>query len=275
MAGRRSSSFRNRFVLVTGGSSGIGFALAAELLKQGAKVVIVGLHGNAVEDALARLGGRGPGLDAYVCDIAVPEDVERTAAAVVAAHGHPDILVNNAGFATYRTFEQSDAAEIERLLSVNFGGAVRMTKAFLAGMISRRSGQIIMVASIAGRLGITPNAVYCAAKHGMLAWSQCLALELKRFGISVGVICPGRVETSFFDHETFRKRRQRKEAELTVSMPVVVDAIIDTIERRLPLRHVPRYFGLLAWMTRSLGPVVQGKLDKIMLSRIEDLYDRE
>jgi NAD(P)-dependent dehydrogenase (short-subunit alcohol dehydrogenase family) len=248
--------------------------VAAALLQRGAKVIIVGLHGDHVDDALTRLGGRGPRLDGYACDVGVPEDVERTAAAVVAAHGHPDILINNAGFAIYRTFEQSDAPEVERLMNVNLGGAVRVTKAFLAGMIARGSGHIIMVASIAGELRITPNALYCGAKHGMVAWSRCLALELKRFGIQVGVVCPGRVETPFFDHETFRNRQHRKETGLTVPMPVVVDAIIDTIAQRRSLRFVPRYFGLLAWLARAMSPVVQARLDKIMLSRIEDLYRR-
>jgi NAD(P)-dependent dehydrogenase (short-subunit alcohol dehydrogenase family) len=271
----RSSSPENiqgRFFLVTGGSSGIGFALSAELLARGGKVFIVGLQAEGVELALSRLGGRGPNLNGLACDVGVPDNVEQMAGIVLREQGVPDVIVNNAGFATYRTFEQSDANEIERLIGVNFGGAIRVTKAFLAAMIQRRSGQIVNVASIAGALKLTPNGLYCGAKHGMLAWSQCLDLELRRFGISVAVVCPGRVETPFFDHETFRARRHRKETELSVPIPQVVDAIMESIVRRRPLRFVPRYFGLLAWLADTLGPLVQNRLDRLMLSRIEDLY---
>jgi len=266
------NSFHGRFLLVTGGSSGIGFALSRELLARGAKVLIVGLHEDAVELALSRLGGRGPNLEGLACDIGVPDSVERMADVVLRLHGVPDVLINNAGFATYRTFEQSDVSEIERLISVNFGGAVRVTKAFLAAMIQRGSGRIVNVASVAGALGRRPNGLYSACKHGMLAWSQCLGLELRRFGVSVAVVCPGRVETPFFDHETFRSRRYRRETGLSVPMPKVVDAVIDTIVSHRAVRFVPGYFGALAWLAGALGPLVQGRLDRLMLSRIEDLY---
>ena len=269
--GLRGKFFRGKFFLITGGSSGIGFALASELLARGGRIFIVGLHADGVEAALSKLGGRGSNLDGLACDVGSPDSVERMAAAVLRSHGVPDVVVNGAGFATYRTFEQSDMAEVERLLSVNFGGAIRVTKAFLAGMIQRGGGQIVNLASIAAALKMTPNGVYCAAKHGMLAWSQCLALELKRFGVSVSVVCPGRVETPFFDHETFRMRRQRKETELRVPLAGVVDALIETIVRRRAVRFVPRYFGALAWLAGAL-PLVQRRLDRLMLSRIDDLY---
>jgi len=148
-----------------------------------------------------------------------------------------------------------------------------VTKAFLGPMIARRSGQIINVASIAGAMTMTPNAVYGAAKHGMMAWSKCLALETSRFGIHVGVVCPGRVvETCFFEHETFKARTHRRETDLTVPMASVVDGIVDTIVRRRKLRFVPRYLGALAWASNALGPLTRVPLDRLMMSRIEDLY---
>ena len=253
--------FQGRFFLVTGGSSGIGLALSAALLEREAKVFIVGLHPESVESALSRLGGRGQRLDGLACDIGVRDSVEKMAGAVLRDHGVPDVIVNNAGFATYRTFEQSDSAEVERLMDVNFGGAIRVTKEFVAGMIQRRSGQIVNVASVAGALKLTPNGLYCACKHGMLAWSQCLDLELRRYGVSVGVVCPGRVETPFFDHETFRTRRHRKETELSVPMAQVAMAWV-----------LKNPVVALAWLAGALGPPVQNRLDRLMLSRIEDLY---
>jgi uncharacterized protein len=262
----------NKLFVITGGSSGIGLAVAEALVRRGARIVIVGLHTTHVTDAVARLGGPDKGVAGYACDVGVPEDVKAVCAAIVAAHGVPDVLVNNAGFAVYRTFEQSAEEEIERLMSVNFAGAVRVTKAFLGGMIARGSGQIVNISSIAGATLLTPNAVYCAAKHGMVAWSQCLAIEVARFGIDVGIVCPGRVETPFFDHETFRTRTHRKETEWTVPMSTAVEAILDTIDRRRQMRFVPRYLGAIAWAAKAFGPLAQWPLNRLWRARVEAIY---
>jgi len=266
------SDLEGKLVIVTGGTSGIGLALARALHAQRARVIALAHQQAGIDRVLSEFGGPNDRFDAYTCDIAAPDEVSATCNAIVSAHGVPDILVNNAGYATYRTFEQEDANELERLISVNFAGAIRVTHALLNGMIARKGGTIINVASIAGALTITPNALYCGAKHGMMAWSKCLAIETKRFNIHVGVVCPGRVETNFFDHETFRRRAHRKETELTVSMETVIDAILDTIVHRRKVRFVPRHLGLLAWAANAGGPLVQLALDRLLLARIEDIY---
>ena len=182
---------REKLFVITGGSSGIGFALAETLVSRGARVVILSLHKAHVMEAVKRLGGQSSKIGGYVCDIGVPADVTTVSAAVVAAHGIPDVLVNNAGFAVYRTFEQTPDEEIDRLIDVNYAGAIRVTKAFLGGMIEKRRGQIINVASIAGTMTITPNALYTGAKHGMIAWSRCLAIETARFEYTSGSFVRG------------------------------------------------------------------------------------
>ena len=187
-------------------------------------------------------------------------------------HGPPDVLINNAGFAVYRAFEQSDAAEIERLVEVNFAGHIHCTKAMLGGMIARRHGQIVNIASVAGLFTITPNALYGAAKSGIIAWSRALRVELDRYGIGVSVVCPGRVETPFFNHETFKRRKDRRETALTVSMPDVVDAVLDAIRRNREIVVVPGTgAGSLARSTycRS-GFAAQHAL---LRRRVDDLYE--
>ena len=267
------SYFSQKLIVITGGSSGIGLAVAAELKRQNATVVILGDKAPGVEQAVNGLGGRSRRLDGYACDIGIPELVTKVSAEIFAAHGVPDILINNAGYATYRTFEEEDPLEIERLISVNFSGALRTTKAFVRPMIERRSGQIINIGSIASAITMTPNAVYSSAKHGMLAWSKCLAAETARFGIHVAAVCPGRVaETNFFDHETFRQRTFRKETTLTVPMGTVVNGIVRTIVRHRRTCFIPRYLGVVAWAAGALGPLAQRQLDRLMRSRVEDIY---
>ena len=82
-------------------------------------------------------------------------------------------------------------------------------------MITKRRGHIVNIASVAGLFTLTPNAVYGAAKSGIVAWSRALRVELDRYGVGVSVVCPGRVETPFFDHETFKRRKERRETRLT------------------------------------------------------------
>ena len=272
MRRRHEDFFAAKLVVITGGTSGIGLALAHELSRRRAKVVVLADKAESVSRALTELKADNNWVHGYVCDIGVADQVTETCAQIIAQHGVPDILINNAGYAIYRTFEQEDPAEVERLMSVNFGGAVRITKAFINGMVQRRSGHIVNMASIAGVLPLTPCALYGAAKHGMIGWSQCIAPELARFGIDVTVVCPGRVETNFFDHETFRSRPHRKETEATVPLAAVVNGTLDAILRRQRIRYIPRRYGMLAWAYHALGPLVRVPFEKLLRSRVEDLH---
>src|ERR1043165_372555 len=268
----RTESFAGKLVVITGGTSGIGFALARKFLELRARTILIADKPDSVSAALAQLKDEGRAAEGYVCDVGSPDAVRQTCAEISAKHGAPDILINNAGFAIYRTFEQEDPAEVERLMSVNFGGAIRVTKAFLGGMIARRSGHVVNMASIAGAIALTPSGLYSAAKHGLVAWSRTLAPELARFGIDVTVICPGRVETNFFNHETFRARLHRKETEMTIPMDAVVEATLDAILRRQHIRYVPRYYGAVTWAYHAFGPLVRAPLDKLLRSRVESIY---
>ena len=228
---RHNDYFAGKLVVITGGTSGIGFALAKELLNRQARAVVLSDKAATVSSAVEQLAEDSWIVDGYVCDIGSAQSVSEACALVLANMECPDILINSAGFAIYRTFEQEEDAEVERLMSVNFSGTIRVTKAFLCGMIRRGSGQIVNITSIAGSLPLTPCAVYGAAKHGVMGWSRCLVPEVARFGIGVTTVCPGRVKTNFFDHETFQKRPHRKETEMTVSMEAVVKATLDAIRR--------------------------------------------
>jgi NAD(P)-dependent dehydrogenase (short-subunit alcohol dehydrogenase family) len=272
MRRRRDDYFADKLALITGGTSGIGLALAEELSRLKARIIVLADKADTVASAVAQLGGAERGVHGYVCDIGSVESVRDACGRILASHGAPDILINNAGFAIYRTFHQEHPDEVERLMEVNFNGAVRVTKVFLDEMVKRRSGHIVNIASISGMLPLTPNAVYGAAKHGMMGWSRCIAPELARFGIDITVICPGRVKTNFFQHETYHTRLHRKETELTIPMQTVIDATLDAILRRKFIRYVPRYYGFLAWAYHAFGPLVQRPFDKLMRSRVADIY---
>lgn len=278
---RDGSSFAGRRVLVTGGTSGIGFALARAWRERGAVVAIAGRDPASVEPAAAELSRVPPAADGdvapvrgYAADLADAGQTADLAARVLADAGGepPDVLVNNAGFAVYRAFEESSPAEIEALLAVNLLSAVRLTRALLPGMIARRSGAVVNVASIAGRLPLTPCGTYTAAKHGLVAWSECLRGEVARFGVQVNVVCPGRVLTPFFDHETFQRRATRPEARMTVPMDRVVAGTLAAVARNRPVAYIPGHLALFAWAKHALPFAVNPLWNRLVRARIEALY---
>ena len=193
-------------VLITGGSSGIGKHLAANLARQGAHVAIVADDPKKLLDAESELKQLSPAVWSHPCDIAVLDDIRTMARAYREKFGAPDVLVNNAGYAVYYTFEQTPLEEVQRLFQVNLVGAALITREFLPDMIAAGGGDVVMVASIAGRIPMTPCGAYSASKHGLVALAELLRIETARFNVRVQVVCPGRVETDFFSHESFRQR---------------------------------------------------------------------
>ena len=265
----------DKLIVVTGGCSGIGRQLAEDCLALGATVVLVSDRPERLSIATSELRSEYTRVDSRACDVGDSGSVADMCEYVIRQHGCPHILVNNAGFATYRTIEESSLQELERLVDVNFLGAVRCSKGFLPSMIEKRAGTIVNIASVAGRLPMTPNGTYSAAKHALVAWSAALRWELARFGINVNVICPGRVETAFFDHETFAMRAPRAEARFTVPVHSVSQQTIRAIKRNRAITYIPAMLGPAIWMVNAFQPLSGILYRRLMLSRIESAYQRE
>ena len=265
------TQFDQRKVFITGGSSGIGKCLARDFLKLGAYVTIVADDPEKLETTRKELACISSAVDAMVCDIADMDQVQHTVADYLARFGAPDILINNAGYAVYRTFDEMTTQEITRLLTVNFIGACAITSGFLPSMIERKSGNIVVMASIAGCVAMTPCGCYSAAKHGLIAWARTLRAELHRFHIRVHVMCPGRVETDFFLHETFVHRLPRHEAKWTIPVGTVSQATIAAISRNSFLAYVPKWFGPLVWLKNLLPLASDPILQRLMRARVESV----
>lgn len=261
-----------KYILITGGSSGIGKHLAGKLLEYGNRIVIASNNSADLARAVNDLKQISPEIFFYQVDVGSKDSVKSMARSMLQEHGCPDILINNAGFATYRTFEESSIDEIEQLVNVNLLGAMRCTHPFLPAMIARGHGTIVNIASIAGKLVMTPNGVYSASKHGLVAWSEILKYELARFNINVSVICPGRVETAFFDHETFKTRIPRSETQLTIPLEVVTQKIVSSIEKKRFLTFIPSYYGLLIWLINTFSYFSKPLYGRLLSSRINDIY---
>ena len=180
--------------LITGGGHGIGQAIAFALGREGATVVVCGRQSEPLEKTSARLLEMGIKVRHLVVDVADETQVEKLVATTLEAFGRIDILVNNAGVtgptAPVHKVTRSDWDEV---LAVNLTGAFLCAKAVIPHMVERRSGKIINISSIAGKLGYALRSPYSASKWGMLGLSRTLALELGPHNIQVNAICPGPV----------------------------------------------------------------------------------
>jgi short-subunit dehydrogenase len=186
-------------VLVTGASSGIGAVLARTLAQRGHTVGLVGRDAGRTERVLADCHSLGALQSrAWVADLA---DLDRAAEVAVEAWqelGHLDVLVNNAGMPMRRHTTRLEAGEVEDTMCVNFHAPVRMTLVVLPLMLARRTGVVLNVAGLAGRLPAPGEAAYCASKFALCGWSESIAADLWGTGVAVRLVHPGPVDTDFW-----------------------------------------------------------------------------
>jgi NAD(P)-dependent dehydrogenase (short-subunit alcohol dehydrogenase family) len=189
--------FAGRHVLVTGASRGIGWAIAQAFAMRGATLSLAGRDAALLEQRRAALEQQalGAGHTAFSADLADAEAATAMVRHAVAAHGPVDILVNNAGYGASQPFAKMTAEHWNQMLGVNLSGVFHVTRAAIDGMLPRKQGRIINIASTAGLTGYAYVAAYVAAKHGVVGLTRALAREFATQGITVNAVCPGYVDT--------------------------------------------------------------------------------
>ncbi len=192
--------FDGRVVLVTGGSSGIGYATAKAFLEEGAKVAIVGRDAKRLAKAERTLRGSGKVL-AVRGDVSKAPDAKRLVSETAKAFGPIDVLVNNAGIYLSKPVEAITEKEYDAVMDINLKGTFLCTKYVLPSMVRRKRGAIVNVASDSGIVGTAGSSVYCASKGGMVLFTKAVALDHAGHGIRVNAICPGEVETPMLDRD--------------------------------------------------------------------------
>jgi 2-hydroxycyclohexanecarboxyl-CoA dehydrogenase len=185
-------------VIVTGGGGGIGGATSRRFAEEGAKVAVFDMNLEAAQKVADGIQSAGGVAQAFKCDITSRAEVDAAVAAAEAALGPIDVLVNNAGWDVFKPFTKTVPAEWDKLIAINLTGALNMHHAVLPGMAARKSGRIVNIASDAGRVGSSGEAVYAACKGGLISFSKTIAREHARHGITVNVVCPGPTDTALF-----------------------------------------------------------------------------
>lgn len=198
---------RGASVLITGASAGIGRAAALAFAKKGARLLLAARRRERLEEVAATARALGGEAIVAETDVADRKQVNSAVGTAVSSFGRLDILINNAGIGYYGLLEETPVEEIEALWAVNMMGTIYATQAAIPLMRKQGGGQIINVASVAGKRGTPGSSVYCATKFAMVGMSDALRVELRGSGIAVSVICPIGTATEFRQASAARSNR--------------------------------------------------------------------
>lgn len=192
--------FEKQVALVTGGSRGIGLAIARRLGKLGARVAICGRNAESLTAAANHLRKEGIEILTIPADLTKEADIQNVASRTQQSLGPIDILINNAGVGIFGSALTLTSADWDTVLDTNLKAVFLLCRTVGADMKQRRKGYIINISSLAGKNAISGGAIYCASKWGLQGLTYCLAEELRGDGVRVSVICPGSVATEFSPH---------------------------------------------------------------------------
>lgn len=210
---------KDKVAVVTGAGRGIGCAIARTFSGAGARVVVADLDFSSAALVAGEIESNGGDALAVKVNIAESDSVGALFDATLGKYGKVDILVNNAGWDKIEPFMDSTEDTWDKVIAINLKGTIICCKAALAIMISQKCGKIINIASDAGRVGSSGEAVYSAAKGGIIAFTKTLAREMARYKININCVAPGPTDTALF-------------AEISAGNPKIAEALIKAIPFR-------------------------------------------
>jgi NAD(P)-dependent dehydrogenase (short-subunit alcohol dehydrogenase family) len=205
------SRLAGKVALVTGGSRGIGRAIARALAEEGAAVAVLSTRLDGAAPVAEALRASGARAHAVAADVASPEALDAALLEVRRALGSVDVLVNNAGMALRRPLAGTEDKDFERVLAVNLAGPFYLARRLLPAMVVQGWGRLVNVSSISGTLGTAGMAAYCASKWGLNGLTRALAEEVRGQGVLVAAVLPGSTDTEMLEGSGFTPRMTPEE----------------------------------------------------------------
>jgi 3-dehydrosphinganine reductase len=259
--------FKDKWVLITGGSSGIGLAVAKLFAKEGANLLLlardVGHLKNAEENVAANKIDPDQKVLTYSVDVSQQAAVEEAIEQIETQFGTPDYLINSAGMTHPGYFHELDLDIFRLMMEVNYLGTVYLTHAVVPGMIKRRAGHIVNISSIAGFLGVFGYTAYGASKYAVRGFSDVLRVEMKQYGIHVSVVFPPDTQTPQLDYDNQFKPFETKalEGNSPALLPeevarVTVNGILKNKYIICPGFQSKLLFWLNGWLGKGAYPVM-------------------
>ena len=259
--------FKNKVVLITGASSGIGKQTAIEFAKLGSNIILVARTKNKLEQVENQLKQFNVTTLVCPCDVSKKEQVENMSKIVLKKFNSVDILINNAGFAIYGSVFDLSIDEIESQMETNYFGMIYCTKLFLPLMIKQKSGHIVNVASVAASFGLPGIASYCASKFAMLGFSEGLKHELSGTGVGITVVSPIMVKTDFFEHPSFAK--MPKYSPMSLNSITVAKAIVKAANSSRLEIITPSVVRIAVWLKHTFPYIINPILGKSFKKQLE------
>ena len=261
--------FKNKVILITGASSGIGKETAIKFAKLGANIILVARKKDKLEQVANELKKFNVVTLVCQCDVSKKDQVKEMSKTVLEKFESVDILVNNAGFAIYGSVSDLTINEIESQMETNYFGMIYCIKNFLPSMLKKKSGHIVNVASVAASFGLPGIVSYCASKFAMLGFSEGLKHELKNTGVGITVVSPIMVRTNFFEHPSFEK--MPKFSPTSLSAETVAKAILKAANSPRLEIIVPSVVRGAIWMKNTFPYFINPILGKFFKKQLDSI----
>ncbi len=269
MRPKARKNFEDNIVVVSGAGSGIGAAISSKFAREGAKVGLLDVAGEAVQKKAEELAAAGADVVALRCDVAEQQDCESAMGEIISRFGGIDVLVNNAGITQRSAFIDTDVSVFKKVMEINFFGSLYCTKAAIKSLIDRK-GMIIVIESIAAIAPLLGRSGYCASKHALHGLFTSLRSEIRSAGVHVMIVCPGFVKTNLQQRALDGDGRVTSHPQSKVGKDILPEAVAHAVYqaalKKKSLLVLSSVGKLTYWISR-LAPVLY---ERLMARQLKD-----
>jgi NAD(P)-dependent dehydrogenase (short-subunit alcohol dehydrogenase family) len=261
-----SPAFEDKIAIITGGASGIGYAVAKELARRGSVLVLADINAEGAEKAASEITGAGGKARATCVNVTKADEVEKLVKETAEEYGRLDYIFNNAGIAIIGEVRDMTLDDWRRIVDVNLWGVIYGTMAAYPLMIEQGFGHIVNTASVAGLVGLPTFASYCTTKHALVGLSTALRPEAAAFGVKVSVVCPGFIRTELFENSIVLNAKREEAVSKAEPAAIKVEQaalkIVSGVEKNKSIINFPKSARIGWWLHRLHPSLLSSLMNK-------------